>query len=484
MKKKSVSVYLAVDLGAGSGRVLAGLYDGETVTLRELHRFPSEALQLVDGWHWNFEGLLADIKKGIRLALAEYGDQVISLGVDTWGVDYGLLDAGGKLLDQPFQYRDKRTDGMMEEAFSRMPQAEIYRRTGIQFMFFNTLYQLLAEMKSASSLKLAGRAETLLFMPDLVNYCLTGRRVSERSIASTGQLLDARTGAWDFDLLDKMGFPKKIFTELVDAGTSLGTLLPECQEELGRSDLKVIAVGGHDTASAVAGVPALEEEPVFLSSGTWSLMGRELKHPVLTEESFQAGFSNEGGVQGTTRFLKNISGMWLLQECKKRWDQQGNVIGFGELVDAARAEPLALAKIDPDAKEFTAPEDMPQAIAEYCRRSGQGVPQTPGQFTRIILESLAAKYAEVKDSLEKVTEQPVTRIYIVGGGSQNRFLNQLAANATGCEIVAGPVEATSLGNILIQMMTAGEISSLREGRELIARSFAVETFQAEKPEKS
>jgi rhamnulokinase len=471
---KKTRVYLAIDLGAGSGRVLAGLFDGEKLELREMNRFPSEAVRREDGWHWNFPSLLEHIKTGIRLALEDYGDRVVSLGVDTWGVDYGLIDAEGNLKDFPFQYRDSRTEGRMEEAFARMPKEEIYRRTGIQFLYFNTLYQLLAETFS-------GKEKTLLFMPDLVNYFLTGRKANERSIASTGQLLDAKTQNWDSALLTAMGLPEKLFGELVDAGTDLGGLLPELTDGWGiKSSLRVIAVGSHDTASAVAGVPALEEEPVFLSSGTWSLMGRELKEPVLTEESFQAGFSNEGGVLGTTRFLKNISGMWLLQECKRCWDSQGTVMGFDQLVDQARSVTVCPARIDPDAKEFQAPENMSLAIADYCRKTGQTVPETPGEFTRLILESLAVKYAEVKESLEKVTGKPVTKIYIVGGGSQNRFLNQLAADATGCEIVAGPVEATSLGNILIQMVSAGEIMSLREGRSLVAKSFPVQRYLSSK----
>lgn len=467
-------IYLAVDLGASSGRVLAGIYDGETLVLRELNRFPSEAFQKDGSWHWKFDAFFSHIKKGIALATAEYGEAVISLGVDTWGVDYGLIDVEGNLLEQPYQYRDGRTDGMMDKAYGLMPKSEIYERTGIQFMFFNTLFQLLGEQKSGRGLM--EKADRLLFMPDLVNYFLTGRKVNERSIASTGQLLDARSQGWDQGLFKAMGFPASIFGELVEAGTVLGGFKPELAAELGSSTLRVIAVGCHDTASAVAGVPALEEEPVFLSSGTWSLIGRELSQPVLTTESFEAGFSNEGGVLGTTRFLKNIAGMWLVQECKKKWDEQGQEISFGELVELAQKEVGGLGLIDPDAKEFQAPADMPKAIADYCRARGQVVPETPGQFVRMILESLADRYATVKTSLEEVTGRKVEKIYIVGGGSQNRLLNQLAANATGCEIVAGPVEATSLGNILMQMIASGDLKDLKEGRRLVAKSFAVETF--------
>lgn len=471
MKEK---VFLALDLGASSGRVLAGIYDGQKLILRELNRFPSEAFLKEGSWHWKFETLFDHLKKGISLAVKEYGEQVISLGVDTWGVDYGLIDGEGKLLEQPYQYRDSRTNGMMEAAYERMPKSKIYQRTGIQFMFFNTLFQLMAENRSGRGLM--QKAERLLFMPDLVNYYLTGRKVSELSIASTGQLLEATTQSWDQELIEAMGFPTSIFGELVEAGTVLGTLKPELAQELGSTTLRVVAVGCHDTASAVVGLPALEEEPVFLSSGTWSLIGRELKSPIMTEESFQAGFSNEAGVFGTTRFLKNIAGMWLVQECKKKWDEQGNVMSYADLVALAAGEPKPTDLLDPDATELQAPDDMPQAITKHCLAHGLRVPEMPGQFVRLILESLAARYASVKVSLEEVTKKKVNKIYIVGGGSQNALLNQLAADATGCEIVAGPVEATSLGNIVMQMIASGDLKNLTEGRRLISDSFSVETY--------
>jgi rhamnulokinase len=465
---------LAVDLGAGSGRVVAGIYDGARLELKEINRFANDPVKKDDGWHWQLESLMAGIQEGIGAAVREYGDEVVTLGVDTWGVDYGLIDAEGNLLAAPFQYRDTRTDGMMEEAYRRMPKAEIYQRTGIQFMFFNTIYQLLAE--AHSSAQRLEKADRLLFMPDLINYFLTGRKTIERSIASTSQLLDARTQNWDRDLLKAMGLPERIFGELIDAGEVLGELKPELARTLGNTRLKVIAPGSHDTASAVVGVPAEDEEPVFLSSGTWSLIGRELKKPVITDASFQVSFSNEGGVQGTTRFLKNIAGMWLLQECKRTWDAAGSSLSFGDLVtEAEKAEPFR-SLIDPDVAEFQAPENMPEAIAEYCRKTGQPVPQTPGQFTRAILESLALKYRKMKELLEALTGQRVEKIHIVGGGSQNRLLNRFAADATGCQIVAGPVEATSAGNIVMQLIALGQLKSLSEGRALIRRSFATEEY--------
>ena len=466
----AAKVCLAVDLGAGSGRVMAGFYDGNRLDIRELSRFPSQGCKTATGWRWDFEQIWRHIKVGIAVAVREYGSQVVSLGVDSWGVDYGLLDANGGLLSQPFQYRDARTDGMMEEAFRHMPREEIYRRTGVQFMFFNTLFQLLAEKRGAGMLE---RAEHLLFIPDLVNYRLTGRKVIERSIASTGQLLDATTRQWDWSLLAAMELPEKIFGELVEAGTDLGPMLASVQQEVGASRLRVIAPGCHDTASAVAGLPANDDEPVFLSSGTWSLIGRELRATVLTEESF----SNEGGVFGTTRLLKNIAGMWLLQECKRAWDAAGKVYSYEELVGLAKQEPPFLAVIDPDADDFISPQDMPQAIVRYCQRTGQSAPLTAGQFTRVILESLALKYRLMKDKLAVITGKPITRIHIIGGGSQNALLNQFAADATDCEIVAGPVEATSIGNILVQLIALGELPSLAAGRLLVKKSFATEIFR-------
>ncbi|MDR2463027.1 MAG: rhamnulokinase [Verrucomicrobiales bacterium] len=470
----SAKICLAVDLGAGSGRVLAGIYDGTTLTLRELNRFPSEGVKDESGWHWEFDRLLRHIKDGIAIAVKEYGAQVASLGVDTWGVDYGLLGADGELLGQPFQYRDSRTDGMMERACALMPKAEIYRRTGIQFMFFNTLFQLLAEKKLAD-------ADRLLFMPCLINYMLTGQKINERSIASTGQLLAADTQRWDGELLAAMGFSEKIFGELADAGANLGSLSAAVQREVGATNLQVIAPGCHDTASAVAGTPADDDGMVFLSSGTWSLMGRELKAPVLTPESFTAGFSNETGVCGTTRYLKNIAGMWLLQECKRVWDADSQPLGYDAIIRAAADADAFVSLIDPDAADFQAPENMPAAIVNFCKKTSQPAPLTVGQFARCIFESLALKYRATLAKLEQLTGSPAAALHIVGGGSQNALLNQFAADATNRPVIAGPVEATSIGNILLQLMSLGDLPSLSAGRALVRRSFATAEYQPQNP---
>lgn len=403
----------------------------------------------------------------------------MSACVDTWGVDYGLLDGDGKLLCAPFQYRDARTRGMQEAAFRRMSRQEIYRRTGIQFMFFNTLFQLLAEINCPARLE---KARRLLFMPDLVHYFLTGTAANEKSIASTSQLLNPHTQTWERDLIRAMGLPETIFGKLADAGTAWGELSPGLAAETGAKKLQVIAPAGHDTASAVAGVPAEEPEPVFLSSGTWSLMGRELSRPVISEASYEATFSNEGGVLGTTRFLKNIAGLWLLQECKRAWDVAGKSVSYDTLEAQARESPPFKTFIDPDAPDFQSPADMPAAMVAFCRRTGQNEPADPGAFARVIFESLALKYRFVKESLARVTGKPIDRIYIVGGGSQNQLLNQFTADALNCTVVAGPVEATSLGNILMQLYALGEIRSLSEGRSLIRRSFETKTFEPTNPD--
>lgn len=467
-------ICLAVDLGASSGRVVAGIFDGKRLELVEMNRFQNEPIRMADGWHWNFESLFKNIKDGIGLAVKKYGDSVISLGVDTWGVDYGLLDAKGKLCAAPFQYRDARTKGMQDKAFQCMPRREIYQRTGIQFMFFNTLFQLFAENDIEN-------AERLLFMPDLIHYFLTGIGANEKTIASTSQLLDPHNHKWSWEVIQAMRLPGRIFGKIIEPGTVLGGLLLEIAAEVGSKNLKVVAPAGHDTASAVVGVPAEEKDPVFISSGTWSLMGRELSAPIISEESFNASFSNEGGVFGTTRFLKNIAGMWLLQECKRAWDADGKSASYDDLELQARNSPPFATFIDPDAPDFQAPVNMPAAIAEFCRRTGQRVPTDCGAFTRTIFESVALKYRLVKESLERLTAKPVDKIYIVGGGSQNDLLNQFVADATGCAVMAGPVEATSIGNIVMQLFAAGEIESLDEGRALTRRSFVPCVFETKNP---
>ncbi len=470
------TTHLAVDLGAGSGRVMAGHFDGRTIRIEEINRFANEGIQLPSGWHWNLPRLFLDIKAGLTKAQQLHGKTLTSLAVDTWGVDYGLLDESGRLLGLPWMYRDSRTDGMMEEAARRVPRTDIYERTGIQFLFFNSLFQLLAETRTNPGAIAA--AKNILFMPDLLTYWLSGERVMERTIASTSQLLKAGSNIWDRELAEKMGIPLGLLGPVTEPGTVVGSLLPDLRQEIGCGDLHVVACGGHDTASAVAGIPATTAQPLFLSSGTWSLIGRELNHPIVTAESYAAGFSNEQGLNGTTRFLKNVAGMWLLQECKRSWDAQGQVMSYADLVAQAREAKDAML-LDPDAEEFAKPCDMPEAIIAYAKSTGQTPPATPGGITRVILESLALKYRLIINQLRSWMPDLPDTLHIVGGGSQNALLNQMTADATGLRVVAGPVEATAAGNILAQLMALGKISTLEEGRGIVRASFHPETFTPE-----
>ncbi len=383
-------VYLAIDLGAESGRVMAGCFDGARLRIEEIHRFANVPVRLRGSLHWDILHLFSEIKRGLALAARAHGAALVSVGVDTWGVDYGLLDAGGRLLGHPFHYRDGRTDGMMGEAFRRLPKAEIYAETGIQFMFFNTIFQLLSEVVcGAPALSIAGR---MLFIPDLLNFWLCGVGVNERTIASTSQLYDPRKKQWAHAVIDGLQIPDRIFGEIVDPGTALGPLLPEVAEETGAGALQVVAPGCHDTASGVAAVPARGNRHAYLSSGTWSLMGVESPDPVIDGKSFSAGFTNEIGVFDTVRLLKNISGLWLVQECRRTWAARGQDSSYGELTGLAAQAPPFAAFIDPDFPEFSPPGDMPARIQGFCRRTAQEPPVTTGSLVRTALESLAFKY--------------------------------------------------------------------------------------------
>ena len=463
--------YLAVDLGASSGRVLAGLFENGKLELKELHRFWNGAAKQDDGLHWNIDQLFAEIKTGLKNGFATYGSEVAAIGVDTWGVDYGLLDANGKLINQPFHYRDSRNDGMAARVFETIPQEEIYRRTGLQLLPFNTVYQLAAETRLA-------QAEKILLIPDLLNYFLTGRAVNEYTNATTTQLLDAKKRTWDFELIRKLGIPEKIFGKLVMPGTVLGKLTPKLAKELG-GDADVIAVGSHDTASAVAAAPLESKHCAYLSSGTWSLMGLEEPQPVITADSAKYNITNEGGVCGTIRFLKNIGGLWLLQECRRNWAEQGEELDFIQIADLAMAAEPFIAFINPDSPEFAQPCDMPAKIQEFCRRTGQRVPETKGEIARVAYESLAMRYRTVFQTLEKLHGQRLEQLHIVGGGCQNRVLNRFSADAVNRPVIAGPIEATAIGNMLMQMIAKGDIGGLAEGRRMIVESFGTKTIRPE-----
>ncbi|MGA3188733.1 MAG: rhamnulokinase family protein [Bryobacteraceae bacterium] len=468
---------LAIDLGATSGRVMLGELEQGELALEELHRFSNTPVQLPTGFYWDTLRLFHEIRRGLAIAGRERKLPIDAIGVDTWGVDFGLLGEDGALVDNPRHYRDARTNGVMEKAFAMAPKNEIFEASGVQFMQINSLYQWYA-MKLAGSPALRV-AKRLLFMPDLFNYWLTGVARAERTIASTSQFYDPRSRAFATEMLARLGLDASILTELVDPGTKLGPLLPDLADFSGLGAVPVYASGGHDTAAAVVAVPAHGKDWCFISSGTWSLMGVELDEPVINAAVLAENFTNEAGAAGKVRFLKNIAGMWLLEECRAAWALEGHNFTYEELLESAAAAKPHTAVIDPDA--FLEPGHMPARIAEFCKSSKQPVPLDPGQVTRVILESLAERYRQVLEHIEKLTGRRIRVIHIVGGGSQNRLLNQLAANITGRVVIAGPVEATAIGNVLIQAMGAGVVRDLREAREIVARSFLVERFEPERP---
>ena len=463
-------VYLAADLGAGSGRVMAGLFDGSRLVLEEMVRFPTGGVLLPDGWHLDLLRIYGEIRKGIAKARAMHGGEVVSVAVDSWGVDYALLGEGGTMLGLPWMYRDSRTDGMMEAAAALVPPDEIYRRTGIQPMFFNTVYQLMAETRRQP--EVVRQAKRIAFVPDLLTYWLSGEALVERTIASTSQLLKAGTSEWDRDLAARLGIPPGLLPAVTDPCTVAGPLRGE---DGGVEDIKVILCGSHDTASAVAGAPSAGPNPLFLSSGTWSLLGRELDAPLVTEATGAAEFSNEQGLAGTTRFLKNVVGMWLLQECKRNWERGGEVLDYGSLVSKA-AGTEAGQFVDPDAPEFSRPCDMPAVLAAAMTNSGQKPPSTRAGLTRVIFESLALKYRVHLLRMKSWMPDMPDTLHVVGGGARNALLNQMTADATGLRVLAGPSEATALGNVLAQMIACGDLGSLAEGRKIIRDSFEIGEF--------
>ncbi len=461
--------HLAIDLGASSGRAVLGSFDGATLSLRELHRFPNGPIELPTGLHWDTPRLFEEIRHSLTLA-ASNGITLRGMGIDTWGVDYALLSSKGELLGLPHHYRDPRTQGLMDFAFTRMPRERIYARTGIQFMALNTLYQLLAELRTGDGRLAAAR--TLLFTPDLLNYWLTGLFKSEHSIASTSQLYDTATSAWAIDLVSAMGLPPHILPPVAAPGTTLGPLLPALGRETGAGAIDVIAPASHDTGSAVAAVPANGDDGwAYISSGTWSLVGRELRAPIRTPQALAANFTNECGVENTIRFHKNIAGLWLLQECQRIWAAQGRTHTFSQLAELAMSAPPWVSLVDPDDPAFAGFGDMPERICAYCRRTGQPPPRTDAALARCILESLALKCRAVIETLELLSG-PVSRIHMVGGGVQNTVLCQFTASATGRPVIAGPVEATAAGNVMAQLLATGGVSNLRQIREVIARSFS------------
>jgi len=476
----SAKKLLAFDLGAESGRGVLGLFDGERLRLEVVHRFANTPVRVLDALHWDVLHLYQEMLQGLRRCAVDHGG-IDAFGIDTWGVDFALLGRGGTLLGNPRHYRDPHTEGVMEMAFQKVPRAEMFRRTGLQFMRFNTLFQLLALQRDRSPLLDA--AETMLLIPDLFNYFFTGIKVNEFSDASTSQMLDPATRGWAFDVVQAFGLPANILGTIVQPGTVLGPLRPAVATDTGVTPCPVVAPATHDTASAVAAVPARSGEPgasapgwCYISSGTWSLMGVELPVPLLGDKALAYNFTNEGGVAGTVRLLKNIMGLWLVQECRRAWERAGTTYSYEELMKLASAAPPFVSVVDPDDGGFILPANMPQALANYCRRTNQPAPADPGATVRCALESLALRYRWVLERLEDMTAQRIEVIHVVGGGSQNTLLCQLTADACDRAVVAGPVEATAIGNVLVQAIGLRLLGSLADAREVVRRSFAVTTY--------
>lgn len=473
-------VFLAVDLGASSGRVVAGLFDAGRLDLEEVYRFDNGGVHAAGRMHWPIMSLWQHVTRGLKAAGKVYPGRIASVGVDTWGVDFGLLGRNDELLGVPHHYRDRRTAGMLDKAFAVVPRTEIFKATGLQFMEFNTLYQLLA-MKLANSPTLE-IAQSFLMIPDLFHWLLTGIKANEATNASTTQFLNPRTRAWTIELLGRFGLPAQILGNIVQPGTRLGKIQPSVAEETGLAGVEVIVPGTHDTASAVAAVPAASKpggkpDWCYISSGTWSLMGVELPQPVINQRCYELNFTNEGGVGGTTRLLKNIPGLWLVQECRRIWKDAGLEYGFEELMERAAKSPLHAALINPDHPSFVAPKDMPLAIREFCEATAQLPPQDEGAMVRAALESLALRYRMVLGFLEELVGGRIATVHIVGGGAKDSLLCQMTADACNRRVIAGPVEATAIGNLMIQAVACGAFSSIAQARDSIRSSFEVQEFR-------
>jgi rhamnulokinase len=470
----SAKKLLAFDLGAESGRGVLGRFDGQKLSLEVVHRFPTGGVRTLDTLHWDVLRFYSEMLTALRKCAAEHCG-IDSLGVDTWGVDFALLGRGDVLLGNPRHYRDPHTETIMDAAFARVPRGEVFRQTGIQFMRFNTLFQLLALQRDRSPL--LDVAETLLMIPDLFHFFFTGAKVNELTDASTTQMLDPQTRDWAQGLLRSFGLPTNILGALVPPGRVLGPLRPSVMQETNLGPVPVVAPASHDTAAAVAAVPARGQSWAYISSGTWSLMGVELPAPLVNEKASQFNFTNEGGVDSTIRLLKNVMGLWLVQECRRAWERAGKTYDYTELTRLAEAAPAFASLVDPDDSSFILPADMPAAIGEFCRRTGQTPPTEPGPVVRCALESLALRYRWVLERLEELTGRRLDAVHVVGGGSQNELLCQFTADACNRPVVAGPVEATAIGNVLVQAIGLGLLGSLADAREVVLRSFEVKMFE-------
>lgn len=473
MLLSSVKRVLAFDFGASSGRAMIGAFDGENIQLEEIHRFSNDPVSLNGTLYWDVLRLFYEIKQG--MLKAHNGGGFDSIGIDTWGVDFGLLDSQGNIMENPIHYRDKRTVGMIEESFKYIDKDRLYNITGNQFMELNTLFQLVALLKYRPHM--LERADKILLMPDLLAYMLTGVMSTDYTVASTTQLLDAQSRDWSPEVFDKLGIPKRLFTGIVKPGNIKGKLSDSICEELGVPKVDVISVASHDTKSAVAAVPAEQKDFIFISCGTWSMFGTVLDSSVINEKTMRYNLTNEGGYNNCTTFMKNIVGLWLIQESRRQWQREGRDFSFAQLEKMAlESEPFACF-IDPDAPEFVAQGNLPRRIRAFCERTNQKVPETVGAVVRCIYESLAMKYRYAFEQIRDCTGKTYSAIHMVGGGTKDTLLCRMAANACNCKVVAGPIEATVLGNIAVQLIAGGDISGIEEARRIIARSQKLLEYQ-------
>lgn len=466
--------FVAVDLGAESGRSIVASYDGERITLNEAHRFANVPVRVLGNLHWDALRLFEEIRHGLANIAREHPRDIAGIGLDTWGVDFALVGRDDELLGNPFHYRDGRTQGLAEKLFERVQREEVFAQTGIQFIEINSLYQLYAmRLQNAPALEYA---KTFLMMPDLFHFWLTGVKACEFTDVTTSQCFDPRKRTWAYPLLKALEIPTEMFGDIVMPGTVLGGLHKGLADELGMHEVRVIAPATHDTGSAVAGAPLANENMAWISSGTWSILGAEVAEPVINAESLAFNFTNEGGVGGGYRLCKNVMGLWILQECRRMWMNGRGEIAYADLVTAAERAPAFRSLIDPDDDLFLRPGDMPARIAAFCERTGQPTPDSEGAFVRCVVESLALKYRFQLERLEKLTGTRYEAIHMIGGGTRNELLCQFTASATQRTVLTGPVEATTLGNVVMQMLALGQIDSLAQGREVIRQSFEIKTY--------
>lgn len=470
---------LAFDFGASSGRAIIGCFDGDKITLEEVHRFSNDPVSVGGTVYWDVLRLFYEIKQGIIKAKIAGGFD--SIGIDTWGVDFGLIDSEGKLMENPVHYRDARTVGLVDEAFKTMPKEKLYGITGIQFMELNTLFQLISLKKYRPWM--LERADKMLFMPDLFGYMLTGKMCAEYSIASTSQLIDLDKRTWSKEILDAFGIKESVFAPLVQPGTVLGELSKEICEECGVDPVPVISVCGHDTQSAITSVPCEDGDFAFLSSGTWSLFGTELDKPIVNETSMNINITNEGGFDGSTGFLKNIIGLWLIQESRRQWKREGKEYSYADLEKLALAAEPFKCFIDPDAPEFVPHGNIPERVREFCRKTGQYVPKTVGEIMRCIYESLAMKYRLTFEKLRECTERDYPVIHVIGGGTKDGLLCQMTADSCDRTVKAGPIEATVMGNVAVQLMSDGSVKNIGQARKIVAESSELKTFEPKDTDK-